>query len=109
MAQYYQALADDEANQHGIAAGRLQVAEAQAKEAERIARNFPSSVPMSSNLSADCGGFLQEITKRHHSTVQTQLQSALRDNDYVYHQEVPAEASLEAVAKLPAAKPIPVS
>ncbi|KAF4471698.1 vacuolar -sorting bro1 [Fusarium albosuccineum] len=109
MAQYYQALADDEANQHGIAVGRLQAAEVQAKEAERVAKNFPSSVPLSSNLSAECGGLLQELTKRHYSTVQNQLQSLLRDNDYIYHQEVPAEASLEAVAKLPAAKPIPVS
>ncbi|KAJ4156895.1 bck1-like resistance to osmotic shock [Fusarium falciforme] len=109
MAQYYQAMTDDEAGQHGVAVGRLQVAEAQAKEAERVARNFPSSTPLSSNLSAECGGVLQEVTKRHHSTVQNQLQSLLRDNDYIYHQEVPAEASLEAVAKLPAAKPIPVS
>ncbi|CZS83928.1 unnamed protein product [Fusarium graminearum] len=109
MAQYYQALADEEQDKHGIAVGRLQTAETQAKEAERVARSFPNSVPMSSNLSADCGGFLQELTKRHLSTVQSQLQSALKDNDYIYHKEVPAEASLEAVAKLPAAKPIPVS
>lgn len=109
MAQYYQAMTDDEAGQHGIAVGRLQVAETQAKEAERVARNFPSSTPLSSNLSAECGGVLQEVAKRHHSTVQNQLQSLLRDNDYIYHQEVPTEASLEAVAKLPAAKPIPVS
>lgn len=109
MAQYYQAIADDEANQHGIAVGRLQVAEAQAKEAERVARNFPSSVPPSSNLSPDTGTLLQEIAKRHFSAVQSKLQGLLRDNDYIYHQSVPVEESLEPVAKLPAAKPIPVS
>lgn len=109
MAQYYQALADDEANQHGVAVGRLQVAEAQAKEAERVARNFPSSVPPSSNLSPDTGTLLQEIAKRHHSAVQSKLQGLLRDNDYIYHQSVPVEESLEPVPKLPAAKPIPVS
>ncbi|KAF7556370.1 hypothetical protein G7046_g6308 [Stylonectria norvegica] len=108
-AQYFQALADEEANQHGIAVGRLQVAENQAKEADRVAKNFPTSVPPSSNLSAECGGLLQELTKRHYSTVQAKLASLLRDNDYIYHQTVPAEASLEPVPKLPAAKPIPVS
>ncbi|KPM43634.1 Vacuolar protein-sorting protein BRO1 [Neonectria ditissima] len=109
MAQYYQALADDDANQHGIAVGRLHVAEAQAKEADRVARNFPSSVPPSSNLNAECGGLLQEMAKRHYSTVQSRLQEFIKDNDYIYHQTVPAEASLEPVPKLPAAKPIPVS
>ncbi|KAH7160231.1 BRO1-like domain-containing protein [Dactylonectria estremocensis] len=109
MAQYYQALADTDANHHGVAVGRLQVAEVQAKEADRVARNFPSSVPPSSNLNAECGGLLQELTKRHYSTVQSKLEEMLKDNDYIYHQTVPAEASLEPVAKLPAAKPIPVS
>ncbi|KAI5463070.1 BRO1-like domain-containing protein [Mariannaea sp. PMI_226] len=109
MAQYYQALSDDDANHHGVAVGRLQIAEDQAKEADRLARNFPGSVPPSSNLTADCGGFLQEIAKRHYSTVHDKLQELIKDNDYIYHQTVPAEASLEPVGKLPAAKPIPVS
>lgn len=109
MAQYFQALSDDDANHHGVAVGRLQVAEAQAREADRLARNFPSSVPPSSNLNAESGGLLQDLAKRHYSTVQTKLQELLKDNDYIYHQNVPAEASLEPVGKLPAAKPIPVS
>lgn len=109
MAQYYQALADEEANQHGVAVGRLQAAESLAKEAERVSRSFPSSVPPSANLSPDCGTLIQEIAKRHHATVQSKLQGTLRDNDYIYHQTVPAEESLEPVAKLSAAKPIPVS
>ncbi|KAH7327928.1 vacuolar protein-sorting protein BRO1 [Stachybotrys elegans] len=109
IAQYYQAMADDEANQHGTAVSRLQVAEGLAKEAEKIARNFPSSVPSSSNLSAECGALLQELTKRHSATVQEKLREAAKDNDYIYHDTVPAEASLPAIAKLPASKPIPVS
>lgn len=80
-----------------------------AKEADRIARSFPSSVPSSSNLSAETGGFLQELSKRQHATVQERLREALKDNDFVYHQTVPPEASLPPIAKLPAAKPIPVS
>ncbi|KAF5523069.1 Vacuolar protein-sorting protein BRO1 [Colletotrichum aenigma] len=109
MSQYYQALADDEAGQHGNAVARLQAAESQGKEANRIATNFPNSVPPNSNLSAETGGLLVEFTKRHLSTVQDKLKELSKDNDFIYHQTVPAEASLAPVAKLPASKPIPVS
>ncbi|KAK1471491.1 BRO1-like domain-containing protein [Colletotrichum cuscutae] len=109
MSQYYQALADDEAGQHGTAVARLQAAETQGKEASRIAANFPSSVPPSSNLSAETGGLLVEFSKRHLSTVQDKLKEFSKDNDFIYHQTVPAEASLPPVPKLPASKPIPVS
>lgn len=108
-AQYYQALADDDANSHGMAVARLQVAEGHAREANKVAHNFPSSVPPSSNLTADCGVLLADITKRHLVTVQQRLKELTKDNDFIYHQAVPPEASVPAVAKLPAAKPIPVS
>ncbi|KAM4064696.1 BRO1-like domain-containing protein [Hirsutella rhossiliensis] len=108
-AQYYQALTDSEAKEFGAAISRLQAAESMAKEADRISRSFPSSVPSSSGLSAETGGFLQELSKRQHATVQEKLREALKDNDFVYHQTVPPEASLPPIAKLPAAKPIPVS
>jgi hypothetical protein len=109
VAQYYQALADDDANNHGIAVGRLQVAENYAKESSRIANGLPSSIPSGANLSADCGSILVENTKRHLSTVQEKLREFAKDNDYIYHQTVPTEAGVTPVAKLPAAKPIPVS
>ncbi|KAL2263299.1 hypothetical protein VTK26DRAFT_7419 [Humicola hyalothermophila] len=109
LAQYYQALADDDANSHGMAVARLHVAEKHAREANKIAGNFPSSVPPSSNLTAECGPTLADITKRHLLTVQQKLKELTKDNDFIYHQPVPAEASVPAVAKLPAAKPIPVS
>ncbi|KAL2137440.1 hypothetical protein VTI74DRAFT_61 [Chaetomium olivicolor] len=109
LAQYYQALADDDANSHGMAVARLQVAETHAKEANKIANNFPSTVPPSSNLTADCGVTLAEITKRHLVAVQQKLKEQTKDNDFIYHQPVPDAAGVPAVAKLPAAKPIPVS
>ncbi|KUI68208.1 Vacuolar protein-sorting protein BRO1 [Cytospora mali] len=109
MAQYYQALADDDANAHGTAVGRLQAAENLAREAHKLASSFPGFVPPSSNLQADCGSVLAEHTKRHLTTVQEKLKELSKDNDYIYHQNVPAEASLAPVAKLPAAKPIPVA
>ncbi|KAG6013872.1 bck1-like resistance to osmotic shock, partial [Claviceps lovelessii] len=107
--QYYQAIVDDESSQHGIAVARLQVAETLAKEAERQSRNFPSSVPVNSNLSAECGSTLHDMSKRQLSTVQDKLREALKDNDFLYHHTIPAEASLPPIAKLPASKPIPVS
>ncbi|CRK33355.1 hypothetical protein BN1708_001043, partial [Verticillium longisporum] len=109
MAQYYQALTDAETGQYGTAIARLQLAETQAKDADRSASNFPSNCPPSSNLTSDTGGILAESTKRHVATVQEKLRELIKDNDYIYHHTVPAEASLAPVGKLPAAKPIPVS
>lgn len=102
-------MADAEANQHGVAVGRLTTAEVFAKEANKTATNFPSSMPPSANLSADTGSLLQEITKRNLSTIQSKLREMTKDNDFIYHQPVPVEASLPPLSKLPAAKPIPVS
>lgn len=109
MSQYYQALADDDANSHGMAIARLKLAEETVKEAHRIASNFPSNIPTISNLPADCGSILTETTKRHLTGVQEKLKELNKDNDYIYHQAVPAEAGVPPVSKLPAAKPIPVS
>jgi hypothetical protein len=109
MAQYYQALADDDANSHGMAIARLQVAEAHARDANKISNSFPSSVPPSSNLTADSGAIMADITKRHLVSVQQKLKELTKDNDFIYHQPVPDMASVPAVAKLPAAKPIPVT
>ncbi|KAI1881199.1 hypothetical protein JX265_000025 [Neoarthrinium moseri] len=109
QSQYYQALADDDANSHGVAVARLKAAEVQAKEANRVASNFPSSMPPSSNLSPETGALLADIAKRNLTAVQEKLGELSKDNDYIYHQPVPAEASLAPVPKLPASKPIPVS
>jgi len=109
MAQYFQALTDDETNAHGTAVARLISAETLAKEANRLANYFPGSVPSNSNLGSDCGSILADITKRHLSTVQDKQRETAKDNDYIYHQTVPAEASVPAIPKLQAAKPIPVN
>ncbi|KAF2092770.1 vacuolar protein-sorting protein BRO1 [Rhizodiscina lignyota] len=109
LAQYYQALADNDANAHGIAICRLRVAETLARDANRISNAFPTTVPSTSNLSAETGPALSDSTKRHLSSVQEKLQEFQKDNDFIYHQPVPAEAGLSAIPKLPAAKAIPVS
>ena len=109
LAQYYQALADDDANSHGTAIARLQIAEIEGKDAVRIANAFPSTVPAASNLGSDTGASLIEMTKKHVGRVQESLSAFNKDNDFIYHQTVPAEASLNPVAKMQAAKAIPVS
>lgn len=109
LAHYYQARADDDANSHGTAIARLEIAENAAKDANRLANSFPSSVPANSNLSSETGPILAEITRRHLLNVQAKLTELRKDNDYIYHQTVPAEASLSIIPKLPAAKAIPVS
>lgn len=109
VAQFYQAMADDDANSHGTAIARLQLAELEGRDAVRIASAFPFSVPPNSNLSSESGSSLTESTKRHVANVQEKLASFNKDNDFIYHQSVPAEAGLSVIPKLPAAKAIPVS
>jgi hypothetical protein len=109
LAQYYQALADYDANSYGVAIARLTVAEGYSKEATRIANAFPSTIPANSNLPANTGTVLAEITKRQLSSTQVKLAELNKENDLFYHHTVPAEAGLAVIPKLPAAKAIPVS
>ncbi|KAI1939189.1 bck1-like resistance to osmotic shock [Ophidiomyces ophidiicola] len=109
VAGYYQAIADDETGIHGISIGRLRLAEKQSTSAVSLAKSFPSSVPSGSNLISETGSMLLEIVRRHLANVQEKCVSFVRDNDFIYHQPVPAEAALSMIAKLPAAKAIPVS
>ncbi|KAB5577757.1 BRO1-like domain-containing protein [Coniochaeta sp. 2T2.1] len=109
MSQYFQALADNDANSPGTAIARLKIAETAAKEAQRTANSFPGTIPPIANLPADAGTVLADTAKRHLATVQEKLKEITKDNDYIYHQPVPVEAAVTPVSKLPAAKPIPVS
>ncbi|KAI6245002.1 Vacuolar protein-sorting protein BRO1 [Erysiphe necator] len=109
LSQYYQALADDDANSHGVAISRLQVAETAAKEANNIAHSFPRTVPAISNLASETAAIFVEITKRNLSNIREKLSELIKDNDYIYHQTVPPEVGLTIIPKLPAAKAIPVS
>lgn len=109
LAQYYQAVADYEANSYGQAICRLQAGLNASKEASRLANSFPSSVPSSSNLSTETGTVLVDAVKKHTALIQERIAEYNRDNDMIYHQPVPAEANLPSIPKLPAAKAIPVS
>ncbi|KAK5467140.1 bck1-like resistance to osmotic shock [Exophiala xenobiotica] len=109
LAEYYQALADDETNLHGSAIARLQLAEKSSKQALSNAKAFPATPSPSSQLGPDTATTLQAITRRQLETVQEKIPSLVKDNDFIYHQTVPVEASLSPVTKLPAAKAIPLS
>jgi hypothetical protein len=109
LSEYYQALTDADGSSHGIAIARLQLAEKSSKTAVSLAKSFPSSVAVSSNLTSETGPNLQSMTKRHMEIIQEKLAALTKDNDFIYHQTVPAEASLATVPKFPAAKAIPVS
>lgn len=109
VAHYFQALADDDANSHGIAICRLEVAQNAAKEAGKLAASFPSSVPPSANLQADAGTIFAETIKKHLTLCVEKCAQFNKDNDFIYHQLIPAEPALPAIPKLPAAKAIPVS
>ena len=109
VSEYYQAMADVDANSYGTAVARLQLAEKSSKTAVSLAKSFPSSLAASSNLTSDTGSTLQSMAKRHMEIVQEKLSALIKDNDFIYHQTVPAEASLSTVPKFPAAKAIPVS
>ena len=109
LTEYYQALVDEDSGSHGSAIARLQMAEKSAKSAYSLAKSFPSVPPPTSNLGSDVGSTLQTITKNQLEKVQERLAALVKDNDFIYHQTIPAEASLPAVSKMPASKPIPVS
>ncbi|OQO05572.1 hypothetical protein B0A48_09342 [Cryoendolithus antarcticus] len=109
LAQYYQAVADYDANNYGQAIARLQAGLTASKEAGRLANAFPGSVPSNSNLQSETGAILVDMVKKHTAAIQERITEYTRDNDLIYHQPVPSESSLPSIPKLPAAKAIPVS
>ncbi|KXT13255.1 hypothetical protein AC579_2487 [Pseudocercospora musae] len=109
VAQYYQAVADYEANNYGQAISRLMAAQTAVKEASRLANAFPGSVPATSNLGSETGTILADMTKKQQESIVELLAEYNRDNDMIYHQPVPSETNLPSIPKLPAAKAIPVS
>lgn len=109
LASSLQAITEEESGAYGVALARLQLAEKQATNAYGWAKAFPSSPPASSNLTSEAGASLTDITKHHLVNVQGRLARLTKENDFIYHDIVPNEAALAAVAKLPAAKAVPIS
>ncbi|KAK8854590.1 hypothetical protein IAR55_003329 [Kwoniella newhampshirensis] len=110
LAQYYRSVADSASGKHGAALVRLKAADTLIQEAQRQANSFnytfiPSSTP---TLPHDAATSLHEITKAHATLCAEAKEQAQKDNDLIYHEVLPSEASLPAIEKLPAAAPITI-
>ncbi|KPV71620.1 uncharacterized protein RHOBADRAFT_49041 [Rhodotorula graminis WP1] len=112
LAQYHRSVADNAAGKYGEALARLQVSEAAAKEAHRLSQTFTTSFSTTStatSLAPDAPVALAELTKAHLALVTEAAAKAQKDNDIVYNEVVPSEASLSAIDKGKAvAEPIPI-
>ncbi|TXT08860.1 hypothetical protein VHUM_02988 [Vanrija humicola] len=110
LAQFQRAKVDDAAGKHGAALVRYTVADASAKEAERLASNFNYSFVASASptLPHDAGSSLAEITKAHATLTSEAKTQGVKNNDLIYHDILPAEAALPAIDKLPPATTVTI-
>ncbi|SGY19128.1 BQ5605_C014g07568 [Microbotryum silenes-dioicae] len=102
LAQYNRSLADSTSLKYGEALARLNIAEAAAKEALRLANAFAASFSTSSSASSlapDSPVTLIELNKTHLGIVTEAKNKAQKDNDIVYNEVVPSEASLAPIDK----------
>jgi hypothetical protein len=110
VAQYYRSIADGAAGKHGAALVRLKLADTAAQEAQRLAYTFTYTFVSSATptLPHDAASSLHEITKAHATLCSEAKTQAQKDNDLIYHEILPSEASLPQIEKLPAAAPITI-
>jgi hypothetical protein len=110
VAQYYRSIADGAAGKHGAVLVRLKLAETAAQEAQRLANTFTYTFVSTATptLPSDAATSLQEITKAHATLCSEAKTQAQKDNDLIYHEILPSEASLPQIEKLPAAAPITI-
>lgn len=110
LAQYYRSTADAAAGKHGAALVRMRMADLAAQDAQRQASGFTYSFVASATptLPSDAATSLAEITKAHATLCKEAKDQASRDNDLIYHDILPSEASLPAIDKLPPAAPITI-
>ncbi|KAM0790170.1 hypothetical protein ACM66B_005489 [Microbotryomycetes sp. NB124-2] len=112
LAQFHRSTADTAAAKYGEALARLNIAETSAKEAYRLAQAFSASfstTSMTNSIAPDAPAALLELTKTHMNLVGDTRTKAQKDNDIVYNEVVPTEASLPAIEKgKDVAEPIPI-
>ncbi|KAF8942604.1 bck1-like resistance to osmotic shock [Haplosporangium gracile] len=113
IAQYYRSMAAETDSKWGEMVSRVQIAETAVKDAEKQAKSFASGFSQSSHptvtLTQEAATTLHEITKSHLAIITEKKTQAIRDNDMIYHEAVPAEGALPALEKLNATKPLPIS
>ncbi|KAG2217069.1 hypothetical protein INT45_014134 [Circinella minor] len=114
LAQHYRASFCESEKEFGEQVARLQASETAAKEASgKLATQLIHSIQTSNHangtLPADGGTVLQELAKSLAATAKEKCTSATRDNDMIYHDNVPQESILTPIDRLKAVKPIPMS
>ncbi|ETS63755.1 hypothetical protein PaG_02071 [Moesziomyces aphidis] len=110
---YYKALADDAAGSHGACLVRLTVAETAAKEARNLLTTFSAAAAATAtadrpSLPTDAGSALTAVVNAQVTRCAERKETAVKDNDLIYHDILPSESSLPAVDKLVAATPIAI-
>ncbi|CAG8492412.1 4872_t:CDS:2 [Racocetra fulgida] len=110
IAQYQKALACEEEGKYGESVGRLNMAETFAKDANKSSNSFVSSFSPTNSptLPPDAATSLQELTKSNLALITEKKNSATKDNDIVYHDNVPQESVIPPIEKLIAVKSIPI-
>lgn len=109
LAQYHRATVDSGASAHGVALVRLTLSESLAKEAQKLCSSFSVSITGShSTLPADAGTSLKSLIDAHLAQATAKKQTAIKDNDLIYHDILPTESTLVPIEPLPAATPISI-
>lgn len=110
LTQYYKATSDSAAGKHGMALIRLKIANSLIQDAQKQASSFIYTFVAAStpSLPHDAANALNEIVKAHATVCGEAKEQAVKDNDLIYHEVLPSEASLPAIEKLPPAAPITI-
>jgi hypothetical protein len=110
VAQYYKSLADAQGGKHGHGLVRMKLAESLAQEAQRLAGAFAYAFVSTAtpSLPIDAASSLTEIAKAHATLCSEAKAQGVKDNDLIYHDILPSEASLPSIEKLPPAAPITI-
>lgn len=113
VAQQHKAAACEAEAKYGECVGRYIAAESAGKEAVKLAAGLQSAL-LSSNhanntIPAEAGAAVQDLTKSLSATCTEQVASSTRDNDLIYHENVPQESILTPIDRLKAVKTLPIS
>lgn len=108
MSQYHKALACEAEGKYGECVGRLNIAEAAAKEASKLAQSVPTT-SANASLPPDAASALQENTKTFAATCSEKLKQATHDNDMIYSDTVPQESVIQPIDRLKAVKSVSIS
>ncbi|KAI9314326.1 BRO1-like domain-containing protein [Dichotomocladium elegans] len=110
VAQQHRAAVCELDSNYGEQVSRLAAAEATAKDASKVVSNNGSILSQASHtLPADSATALQELCKSLAASLSEKHSLASRDNDMIYHDNVPKESILTPIDRLKAVKTVPIS